>query len=218
MSLVTMKDIAIYGAGGFGKTIACLINAINKVSPEWNHVGYFDDNLPVGYDNGYGKVLGDLACLNAYPKELCLVIAIGNPVTVKKIVDKIENENISFPNLISPDVKMLDEYTFRLGKGNLILFDCVIGCQVYIGDFNILNIGTYLGHDVRLGSYNSMMPAVRISGGVTVDSYNFFGVSSVVLQYKTIGNNVTVGANSVIARKTEDGCLYVGNPAKKFSI
>ena len=31
-----MNDIAIYGAGGFGKEIACLIYWINEVKPQWN--------------------------------------------------------------------------------------------------------------------------------------------------------------------------------------
>jgi len=31
-----MKDIAIYGAGGFGREVACLINKINEVNPTWN--------------------------------------------------------------------------------------------------------------------------------------------------------------------------------------
>ena len=41
-----MKDIAIYGAGGFGREIACLIQMINKSEkkPKWNIVGFFDDN------------------------------------------------------------------------------------------------------------------------------------------------------------------------------
>lgn len=35
-----MNDIAIYGAGGFGKEIACLIYWINEVKPQWNLIGF----------------------------------------------------------------------------------------------------------------------------------------------------------------------------------
>ena len=38
----TMKDIAIYGAGGFGKEVACLIKRINEQEPTWNLIGFFD--------------------------------------------------------------------------------------------------------------------------------------------------------------------------------
>ena len=38
-----MKDIAIYGAGGFGREVACLIERINKAreTPIWNFFSLF---------------------------------------------------------------------------------------------------------------------------------------------------------------------------------
>ena len=30
-----MKNIAIYGFGGLGREVACLINSVNDVNPEW---------------------------------------------------------------------------------------------------------------------------------------------------------------------------------------
>ena len=39
-----MKDIAIFGAGGLGKEVACLVNKINEQEPTWNMIGFFDDN------------------------------------------------------------------------------------------------------------------------------------------------------------------------------
>ncbi|MEG2122093.1 MAG: serine acetyltransferase, partial [Rikenellaceae bacterium] len=38
-----MKEIAIYGFGGFGREVACLINMINEVTPQWKIIGFFDD-------------------------------------------------------------------------------------------------------------------------------------------------------------------------------
>lgn len=38
-----MKKIAIYGAGGFGREVAFLIDDINKVNPQYEFIGYFDD-------------------------------------------------------------------------------------------------------------------------------------------------------------------------------
>ena len=46
-----MKKIAIYGAGGFGKEVACLINRINANGGDWQLIGFFDDNTKaVGTD------------------------------------------------------------------------------------------------------------------------------------------------------------------------
>ena len=30
-----MKDIAIYGAGGFGKEVACIVNLLNEKKSQW---------------------------------------------------------------------------------------------------------------------------------------------------------------------------------------
>ena len=68
-----MKDIAIYGAGGIGREVACLIRMINesKEIPEWNFIGFFDDDSSVqGAQNEYGKVIFSknaiMKCINCF--------------------------------------------------------------------------------------------------------------------------------------------------------
>ena len=65
-----MKDIAIYGFGGFGHEVACLIQHINEVESMWNIIGYFDDGVTQGTECKYGKVLGNIDVLNAWDKPL----------------------------------------------------------------------------------------------------------------------------------------------------
>lgn len=209
------RDIAIYGAGGLGREIACLLQRINFAKKTWNLIGFFDDKISIGTDIGYGKILGGKKELNTWPKILAVVVAIGNAEVVKEIIQSISNPLISYPNIIAPDLICLDRNTFNIGKGNIICSRCLISCNVSIGDFNIFNGYIGVGHDAQIGSYNVFMPAVNISGGVVIGDCNFFGVQSVVLQYLNVGNNVRLGANSVLIRKTEDGNLYMGNPAVK---
>ncbi|KAA6302445.1 MAG: putative acetyltransferase EpsM [Candidatus Ordinivivax streblomastigis] len=214
-----MKDIAIYGAGGLGKEIACLIQAVNREkNGDWNIIGYFDDGLLPGTRNRYGEVLGNIETLNAWDKPLSVVLALGKPQPLKQIAEKIMNPLIDFPNLLAPDLKWLDVDSVCMGKGNIVTFGCRISCEVKIGDFNILNGNVGIGHDVRIGSYNVMNPCTRISGETMIGDNNFFGVCSIVLQRKKIGNNITVSANSVVSRNTLDGCCYLGNPAKKIDL
>lgn len=210
-----MRDIAIYGAGGFGREIACLIKEINGVEPTWNLIGFFDDGKEFGCQTEYGNVLGGIKELNKYCRKLSVAIAIGNPVVVSQLSSSICNPLVEFPNLISPSVSFLDRANFSIGYGNLVCSHCWISCNVYIGNFNVMNAGVTVGHDSRIGNFNSFMPAVRISGVVTIGECNFFGVSSVVLQQITIGRNTIIGANSLVIRKTKDGETYVGSPAVK---
>lgn len=214
-----MNDIAIFGAGGFGREVACLIKRINEKEPIWNFIGFFDDNEALkGTRNEYGEVLGGMNELNAWNKELCIAIGIGSPKAVYAVVSSIHNARIVFPNLIDPTVVIADKDNYQLGKGNIFAANCIISIAVKVGDFNTFNSNTVLGHDDVIGSFNSFMPNVNISGGVIIGDKNFLGVKSTVLQYLKMGNNVTVGGNSLIIRNTKDGYLYMGIPAKKIEL
>lgn len=211
-----MKDIAVYGAGGFGREIACLINLINEKEGLWNFIGFFDDGIAKGSKNEYGVILGGIEELNRWDKELAISVAIGSPGVLKKVVTDITNPAISFPNIISPDLVLIDKKSFRLGKGNIIHLKCFISCNVEVGDFNVVNENVTIGHDNSIGSFNVVMPYVKISGDVKIGDGNFFGLSSAILQQIKIGNGVRVGAGSIVIRKTQDNSLYVGNPAVKM--
>lgn len=212
-----MKDVVIYGVGGFGREIACLIRQINDVQPTWNLIGFLDDNpdtwnKPVSH---FGICLGGLDYLNQYPNDLAVILGIGNSDSVTHISEQIINPHVTFPNLIHPTFRVNDPETFTIGKGNIIQSLCIATCNVTIGDFNVMNGSICLGHDVVIGNYNTIMPGVRISGETRVGNHNFFGVGSIVLQQLKVGNHVKLGAGSVLMTKPKDGNLYMGNPAKK---
>lgn len=164
-------------------------------------------------ENEYGRVLGGMDYLNAYSRQLNVIIAIGNPHGVASIVSGIYNDNIVFPNIYAPNLRFADSKNVQIGKGNIFSWDCHVSCNVLIGDFNAFNGNVIIGHDSVIGNYNSFMPGVHISGETIIGNENYFGVSSVVLQKKKVGNNTVVGAGSVIIRSTKDNSTYMGNPA-----
>ncbi len=214
-----MKDLLIYGASGFGKEVACLIDKINQIDPQWNIIGYIDDDdAKKGQQvSHYGIVHGNRDVLKAWPSPVAVVVAIGNPQIMSKVTDEIKDyPQLSFPNIIHPSFGMADEDACHMGKGNIIQRGCFFSCDVTIGDFNVFNGMVVLGHDVKIGSCNVIMPAVRVSGAVTMGERNLLGVSSIVLQGIKIGNDVNLSAGSVLMKKPQDGMIYIGNPAKKF--
>lgn len=216
-----MKDIAVFGAGGFGREVACLIRIINESleEPRWNFIGFFDDNVELkGTCNEYGEVLGGKDVLNQWGTPLDIAIAIGSPAVVQKVAENINNPNVDFPNLIAPTVTIFDENNYKIGKGNIICTNSLISCNVTIGNFNLLNGYITIGHDATMGSYNVIMPSVNISGGVLIGNRNFMGLQSAVLQYLKVGNDTRIGAGAIIMRSTKDGYLYVGVPAKKVEL
>ncbi len=211
-----MKKIAIYGAGGFGKEVHALINAINSVELKWNLIGYFDDSKFIGSTHNFMPILGGINELNNFKEEISIVFSISNPVVVKTLYNSITNNNVDFPTIIAPDVLFLDSSSVKLKKGNVFMFQCLVSCDVEIGEFNLFNCGVSIGHDTVIGDFNSFMSYAKLSGEVVVGDLNYFGACSLVLQQKVIGIETTIGANSVIMLNTENKNTYHGNPAIKI--
>lgn len=212
-----MKEIAIFGAGGLGRETVCFLNILNKEGADWNFIGFFDDGMKKGMQvSHFGKVLGGIKELNEWSKELAVIIAIGNPTSVKGVRERIVNNFIYFPNIIAPNAEFTDKDYFKIGEGNIIGGNCRFTSDVHIGSFNLFNSGIVVGHDVTIGDYNILMPEVRVSGEVTIGDCNLFGIASIVLQQIKIGDEVRLGAGSVLMTKPKDGNLYMGNPAKIF--
>lgn len=216
-----MKDIAVFGAGGFGREVACLIRIINESleEPRWNFIGFFDDSVDLkGTRNEYGEVLGGKDVLNQWDTPLDVAIAIGSPAVVQKVAEGINNPNVEFPNIIAPTVTFLDRNNVKMGKGNVLCTNCMISCNVTIGDFNIFNGYIPIGHDTVIGNYNVIMPSVNISGGILMGNRNFMGLQSAILQYLKVGNDTRIGAGAIVMRNTKDGYLYTGIPAMKVDL
>ncbi len=210
-------NIAIYGAGGFGKEVACLIERINRKDGDWQLIGFFDDSkCPDSHISRYGTVLGGMEALLSVNEPLAVAIAINENKTVRRIRESITNPHITFPNLIDPTLFLVDKATFKIGEGNIIQNDCMISCDVTLGSFNLINDHVVIGHDNCIGNFNGIMPGAHLSGGITIGDGNLLGVASVVLQGMTIGNGITLGANSVLMTQPRDNSTYLGVPARKF--
>ena len=207
------KNIAIVGAGGFGRETACCLRAINEASSAWNLIGFFDDKVPAGSENEYGRVLGTVEALNAWKEPLSVVLAIASPDALKRISGRLDNALLDFPNIVAPDVKFYDRGSVSMGKGNVISFGHVFSCHVDMGDFNLFSCGSLIGHDVALGHWNVVANGCKVSGGVMRGDSNFLGAASVVLPCRRVENHVVLGANSTLVRDALEEGTYVGCPA-----
>ena len=208
-----LKEIAIYGAGGFGLEVAMLIEQINDIKREWQVVGFFDDGEPEGKRiNGY-HVLGGIEKLNQWESGLSLVLALGIPTSKKSIWEKIENEKISYPVLMHPSVITGSKDYLKIGEGSIFCAGTIITTNISIGSHVILNLCCTVGHETKIGDFSSFMPTCNISGEVKIGEATFWGTGSKIINKRTVGDNVIVGAGAVVTKDIPDNVTAAGIPA-----
>ncbi|MFW2134689.1 acetyltransferase [Chryseobacterium sp. TY4] len=209
-----MKNIAIFGAGGFGREVKLIIDAINKHNPHtYKLLGFFDDAFPKGKLINGLPILGGLTDLNNFSEDLAIAISIGEPQLKKKIINKINNKQISYPSLIHPNCSIGADEVF-IGEGTIICEGTILTCNIQIGNFAILNLYCTVGHDVTIGDYSSFMPSVNISGEVLIENAVYVGTGAKIINRLSIGENTIVGAGAIVSKSLPSNCTAVGIPAK----
>ncbi|WP_332452534.1 acetyltransferase [Chryseobacterium aquaticum] len=209
-----MKNIAIFGAGGFGREVKTIIDAINKKTKNTYHfVGFFDDGFEKGTLINNCPILGGINEINEYSEELSLVICLGDPKIKKNIIDKVNNEKVSFPTIIHPNASVSEEFV-AIGKGCIICEGTIITCNINIKDFVILNLMCTVGHDTTIENYCSFMPSVNISGEVKIEEGVYVGTGAKIINLLEIGANTIIGAGAVVSKSLPANCTAVGIPAK----
>lgn len=214
-----MKDLYLFGAGGFSTEILHLVELIQREEKKWNQIYFIDENINLKNTEIRGvKVIGGIEELINIEYEVDLVITINNVNFREKIVNELmNNSNISFPNLISP-YSLIDNEYLEIGIGNIIMHYVIISTNLKIGNFNIFNSYTGIGHDCEIDNFNSFGPRVAISGNVKIGRMNDFGVNSTVLQNLKIGNNNNIWMNTSIMKNIYNNNTYFGIPGKKIPL
>jgi sugar O-acyltransferase (sialic acid O-acetyltransferase NeuD family) len=207
-----MRDIAIYGAGGFGREVLVELQAYISAGQNWNWIGFFDDDeKSVVRCNPY---LGTVEQLNQWSNSLDVIVAMGWSATRCAAVKKITNEKIHFPAFVSKGARLGNEKTIRMGRGTIILFGANLTTDITLGDFGVVNINATIGHDSQLASYCSVMPNANISGGVNLGAESFVGSGATVLNGISVGTGAVVGAGAVVSKDVAPHTTVVGVPAK----
>lgn len=209
-----MKEIYIFGLGGFAREVFYLIKDLNCFDvkafidrkPVVSCISIYNESIPVISEDNFLKI-----CTTQ--KKIDVVIAIANSLIVSNIISRFRIL-CEFPNLIHPSVKIFG--VLKMGVGNVIAYNCLFSDNVTIGSFNRFNIGNIIGHDVEIGDNNHFNPSCNISGNVKIGDDNLIGVKAVILQGIKLGNGNTVGASSLLFKNIKDDSTYIGVPAKKM--
>ncbi|RHV63620.1 transferase [Clostridiaceae bacterium OM02-2AC] len=206
-----MIEIAIIGAGGFGREVLWLISRINKINNNYKIIGFFDDEISIDTAIGNYKVIGKIDDLKHYSESLNICVAIGNSLIRKDVICKIKCiKQFCFPNLIDPNSIVNVE---NLGEGNIICANNICTIDYKIGNFNIINLSCTIGHDAILKDFITIYPNVNISGSVSIENLCEIGTGTKIIQGLKIGCNSIIGAGAVINKNIPSNVVAVGVPA-----
>jgi len=204
-----MRKIVIIGAGDGGRLVSELV----KEQQEFEAIGFIDDNEAVQGKtiNGY-KIIGMSADLKRFG-GIGFVIAVGMNMKVRSMLfEKAMDATLEPVNVIHRTA--IIEKSARVGKGTIMLANCVINAFATVGKNVFIFTGTIIEHDTNIGNNVYFSPGVSLGGGVKVGDNTFFGINSCTVGGITIGSNVIVGAGSVVLKDVPDNTVVAGIPAK----
>ncbi len=207
-----MQPIVIFGAGGFGREVLQLIRDINRVSPQWECLGFLSDATGSQETVAGLPVLGGIDWLAGRP-EVSVVVAIGNSVARRRVVGAIQARcNNAFPALVHPRA-WVGDYV-EMGPGSIICAGSLVTTDISLGQHVHVNIGSTIGHDATLADYVTLNPSVNVSGNVHLREGCQVGTGSVLIPGCEVGNWSILGAGAIVTQSIDANVTAVGAPAR----
>lgn len=199
--------LLIFGAGGHGRV---LVDAA-LLAHKWKKIVVSDRKLP----ENQSELLPGISLLTA---EAALVldpsvhIAIGNNLSRQKEAGAWGHERLMSVVHRAAVVSVFS----RIGSGCFVAAGAVIGPSAQVGMCVIVNHGAVIDHDVEVGAFSHIAPNASLGGHARLGQRVLIGSGAVVLPSIVIGDDVVVGAGSVVNANLQGPGTYAGVPARKI--
>ena len=161
---MSIKPIIIYGAGGFAREIAWLVESCNEVKERYNLLCFIDDNQEKwGKEINGIKVLGLDNASESFPTAR-VVSGVGNPQIRQKTMSNAFAKGYISETIIHPRVEM--SKWLEIGQGTVICAGSILTTNIKLGIQVQVNLDCTIGHDAILDDFVTLAPGVHISGNV----------------------------------------------------
>lgn len=212
-----MRKILIYGAGGFAREVAWLVEQCSEVGRALESVAFVDDNPA-----NHGLAINDLpvmslaAAVEEFP-EAAVVLGIGSGVVRERLDVQLRAQGLEFFTLVHPRVEK--SRFVELGEGAVICAGSVLTTNITLARQVQINLDCTIGHDVVMQDYVTLAPGVHVSGWVVLEKGAYVGTGATIIngtQDKPliIGAGAVIGAGACVTRSIAPGVTAVGMPAK----
>lgn len=212
-----VKQIAIYGAGGFGREVAWLVQSCNENTEMYRVVCFIDDN-----EATHGTVLNGIPVMSLetahqrFP-HASVVGGVGTPRTRQRLMEKAAAVGFGCETIIHPRVER--SQWIEIGLGTVICAGNILTTNITLGQHVQINLDCTIGHDVIMGDYTTLAPGVHVSGRVHFGQRVYVGTGAVIIDGTeenpiAIGDDVIIGAGACVTKSVPNGLTVVGVPAK----
>lgn len=209
-----MKKLIIIGARGFGREVYDLFLKCKHTLGDIECIGYLDDNpdVMVGYQN-YPPIISSAEKYKPTDGDV-FICALGDPHAKKKYSEIILKKGGEFISIIHP-LSQLGTNS-QIGKGCIITEFSSISSDAKLGDFVTVMSHSVIGHDCKIGNWSHLGAHSFFGGFSQIGSLTTIHPGGKILPHKKVGNNVCVGAGSVVIRNIKDDMSVFGVPAVKL--
>ena len=204
--------VVIVGAGGHGREVLDVIEAIDAVHETWRFMGFIDEgSLDTTLLERRAAVwLGGLAALDEH--RGAYVIGIGDPAARRRIDEYASALGLEPATLVHPSSTVGSDVV--LGTGTILTAGVRVTTNVSTGRHVHLNLNSTVTHDCVLEDYVTVSPGANISGNVVLHEGATIGTGAAVIQGASIGRFARVGAGAVVIRDVVSDATVVGVPAR----
>ena len=216
-AVIHAKQIAIYGAGGFAREVAWLIQSCNEDGQEFRVVCFIDDD-----ERSHGKLLNGIPVMGLPEARerfarAGVVGAVGTPRARQLVTEKAAAAGFQFVTVIHPRIER--SQWIEIGLGTVICAGSILTTNITVGRHVHINLDCTIGHDVVMGDYTTLAPGVHVSGWVHFGQRVYVGTGAVILNGTgekplVIGDDVVIGAAACVTKSVPPGITVVGVPAR----
>lgn len=204
-----MKPLILVGGGGHCKSV---IEAAESAG--YQILGVLDMPEEVGKAILSTKVIGTDDDIPAYVDKAEFVITVGfikNPAVRIKLYNRVKEAGGKLATIVA-STAYVSKYA-EIGEGTAVLHHAFVNAAAKVGNNVILNNFVNIEHDVVICDQCHISTGAMVNGECKVGERCFIGSQSVLANCITIGDDIIVGAGSVVRKSIFEKGIYAGNPA-----
>jgi len=208
--------VVLYGCGGLGlEILSYLIESDFHAGKDPCRTYRFID-IAEARTKDAARILGGPCTRHASPEEFAsgtaFIVTIGNAQIRSEAFARCLRAGLEPLTFVHPMARV--DATACVGRGAVLAPFAFAGPSAEVGDNCMINVYASVAHDARVGESSVLSPYATLNGSAACGARAFLGTHSSILYGHRLGAYSKLAAGSVLSQSTDDGVLFIGNPAR----